>query len=190
MFGVISRIARRYGMRHSEVGSYVASGVRLGRGVHVGRGAEVWRQGDEVVDIGDYSFILRGALLLPHGGSIRIGSNVGINPYCIIYGHGGVEIGNDVLIAARVTLVSAEHVFERRDLPIRSQGITAKGIRIEDDVWIGAQAVVLDGVSIGRGAVVGAGSVVTRSVSPYQVVAGSPARVVRDRVSSGSAAGV
>jgi acetyltransferase-like isoleucine patch superfamily enzyme len=184
MFGVASRIARRLGLRHAEFGSYVASGVKLGRGVHVSRGAEVWRQGEEVVDIGDHSFILRGTLLLPYGGSIRIGSNVGINPYCIIYGHGGVEIGNDVLIAAQVTLVSAQHVFERRDTPIRSQGITTKGIRIEDDVWIGAQVIVLDGVHIGRGAVVGAGSVVTRSVSAYQVVAGSPARVVRERASS------
>jgi acetyltransferase-like isoleucine patch superfamily enzyme len=60
------------------------------------------------------------------------------------------------------------------------QGITAQGIVIEDNCWIGAGAIVLDGVTIGRGACVGAGSVVTKSVPPHSLAVGSPARVIRD----------
>jgi galactoside O-acetyltransferase len=61
------------------------------------------------------------------------------------------------------------------------QGITAEGIVVEDDVWLGSGAIVLDGVHIGRGSVIGAGAVVTEDLPPYSIAVGSPARVVRDR---------
>jgi acetyltransferase-like isoleucine patch superfamily enzyme len=76
-------------------------------------------------------------------------------------------------------IIAVNHVFDDRARPFVDQGITAEGIVIEDDVWLGSAAVVTDGVRIGRGAVVAAGAVVTRDVPAHTVVAGVPAKVVR-----------
>jgi acetyltransferase-like isoleucine patch superfamily enzyme len=79
-----------------------------------------------------------------------------------------------------VQILAVNHVFDDPARPFVEQGITAEGIAIEDDVWIGAGAIVTDGVRIGQGAVVAAGAVVTEDVPPHTVVAGVPARVVRE----------
>jgi acetyltransferase-like isoleucine patch superfamily enzyme len=81
------------------------------------------------------------------------------------------------MIAPHVMLAGGNHRFSRTDIPILEQGDDSVGIRIGNDVWIGANAVVLDGVSIGNGAVVGAGSVVTQNVPEFAVVVGVPARI-------------
>jgi acetyltransferase-like isoleucine patch superfamily enzyme len=78
-----------------------------------------------------------------------------------------------------VQMLAVNHIFEDSSRPFVDQGITAQGITVEDDVWIGSGAIVTDGVTIGQGAVVAAGAVVTRDVPPRTVVAGSPARVIR-----------
>ena len=95
-------------------------------------------------------------------------------------GQGGICVGDNVLFGPGVQLLAVNHVFTDPDRPVMDQGITAEGIVIEDNCWIGAGALVLDGVTIGRGATVGAGSVVTSSVPPHTLVVGSPARVIRD----------
>lgn len=122
-----------------------------------------------------------GSQLLSYGGTIRAGRNVVVNNYSIVYGHGGVEIGDDTQIAAHCVLIPANHRYDRLDVPISRQGETREGIRIGSNVWVGANVTVLDGVTIGDGCVVGAGSVVTRSVEPLSVVVGNPARLVRTR---------
>jgi acetyltransferase-like isoleucine patch superfamily enzyme len=76
-------------------------------------------------------------------------------------------------------LLAVDHLFDDRDRPFLEQGITARGITVHDDVWIGSGAIVTDGVTIGEGSVVAAGAVVTRDVAPHTVVAGSPARPIR-----------
>lgn len=106
---------------------------------------------------------------------LELGDQVDIGEFTHIRANGGLRIGNRVLIAAHVTITTREH-------PVESPrwGITKDApIVIEDDVWIGAGAVVLPGVTIGRGAVVAAGAVVTVSVEPFTVVAGVPARAIR-----------
>ena len=121
------------------------------------------------------------AYIVSMGGDIVIGEHVGIQLFCILFGHGGLTIGNFVRIAPQTVIVPSNHNFERLDIPICMQGQTAKGVVIEDDVWIGAGCKILDGVTIGQGSVIGAGSVVTRSISPYSVAVGLPARVIRQR---------
>lgn len=137
--------------------------------------------GGQIV-IGNNNEILNGCLLMTYGGSISIGNNCSINPYTILYGHGeGLVIGNNVLIAGHCLIIPSNHVFTKRDITINKQGETSKGIVIEDDVWIAAGCQILDGVTIGKGAIVAAGSVVNKSIDPYTIVGGVPAKLIKNR---------
>jgi acetyltransferase-like isoleucine patch superfamily enzyme len=120
-------------------------------------------------------------MLITYGGDIDIGVNCSVNPYCVLYGLGGLKIGDNVRIAAHTVIVPANHTFDDPSIPICRQPETKKGIIIEDDVWIGAGCRILDGVRIGRGSVIGAGSVVTKSIPEMSVAVGVPARVIRRR---------
>jgi acetyltransferase-like isoleucine patch superfamily enzyme len=134
------------------------------------------------INIGDNTEILNGCLLMTYGGTISIGSNCSINPYSIIYGHGnGVTIGNNVLIAGQTMIIPANHNFENVQIPINQQGTSSKGIKIHNDVWIAAGCKILDGIEIGEGAIIAAGSIVNKSVDPYTIVAGVPAKFVKKR---------
>lgn len=97
-----------------------------------------------------------------------------------------ITIGHNVMIAAGVRMITRKHGFADLDHPMAKQGYTNAPIVIEDDVWIGFQAVILPGVTIGRGSIVGAGAVVTKDVGPYSIVGGVPARLIRQRDASGS----
>jgi len=123
----------------------------------------------------------RHVIIEPSGGTVEIGTNTLLNVFVTLLGHGDIYIGDDVLIGPQTTIIAAEHTTDRTDIPIVEQKISREGIRIEDDVWIGANCTVLDGVTIGEGAVVAAGSVVTKSVPEYTVVAGTPAEPIDTR---------
>lgn len=122
-----------------------------------------------------------GAILAPYGGVIALGDRVSVNPYSVLYGHGGLTIGNDVRIAAHVVIVPMNHGFDDLTTTIKRQPVMALGIRIGDDVWIGAGARILDGVSIANGCVIGAGAVVTKSTVANGIYGGVPARLIRMR---------
>jgi acetyltransferase-like isoleucine patch superfamily enzyme len=120
-------------------------------------------------------------MLLTYGGHIRIGDNCSVNPFTIVYGHGGVTVGDGVRIAAHSVIIPANHNKSTAGLPVHQSGFTARGINIGDNVWIGAGARILDGVDIGCDVVVGAGCVVTKSIPAGQTVAGVPARSIGQR---------
>jgi len=109
-------------------------------------------------------------------GDLVIGDGSHINSGTVIYTGHGVIIGKSVLVAANCTFAPTNHQFERADMPIKSQGFQPSrgGIIVEDDVWIGANCVLLDGTIIRRGAVVGAGSVLRTELAAYTVYAGNP----------------
>jgi len=162
-----------------------ASHVRLGKGVYLDQGVYL-HACPNGIEIGDGTLIMHHAELhvynfrnMPHSG-IWVGRNSLIGEYNVIRGQGGVTIGDRVYFAPLVQVLAVNHVYEDPDRPFIEQGITAQGIVIEDDVWVGAGAIITDGVRVGHGAVIGAGAVVTRDVPPHTVVAGVPARVVRD----------
>jgi acetyltransferase-like isoleucine patch superfamily enzyme len=115
---------------------------------------------------------------LPHA-FIRIGRDSLIGEYNVLRGQGGITIGDRVYTAPMVQVLAVNHNFDDPSRPMVDQGITAKGIVVEDDVWIGAGAIVTDGVRIGRSAVVAAGAVVAADVPPRTVVGGIPARVIK-----------
>lgn len=134
-----------------------------------------------LIEIGCNTIVHPYAFLDACGGFIKIGDYCSINPYTVLYGHGGLTIGNGVRIAAHTIIIPANHIFQRRDTYIHKQGLTKIGVCIKDDVWIGSGVSVLDGVTIETGCVIGAGSVVTRSTEAYGVYVGNPARRLRNR---------
>lgn len=156
-------------------------GISVDKSCQVYKGAQVriWKGG--AIIIGPKAEIMTGALIFTYGGNITIGENCSINPYCVLYGHGGLSIGNNVLIAGGTMIIPSNHTFADRSVPIALQGNEARGIVIEDDVWIGHACSILDGVTIGKGSVIAAGSVVKDNVEPYSVMGGVPARLIRKR---------
>ncbi|MFC2079304.1 sugar O-acetyltransferase [Candidatus Bipolaricaulota bacterium] len=113
-----------------------------------------------------------------YGKNIQIGEHVYVNIGCTVVDNGGVRMGNHVMIGPSVQIYTAAHLLQAQP---RNEGLeVAKSITIEDSVWIGGGAILLPGVSIGRNSVVGAGAVVTRDVPADTVVAGNPARVIRE----------
>jgi acetyltransferase-like isoleucine patch superfamily enzyme len=131
--------------------------------------------------IGDRTLISSFVIIRTYGGTIQIGDSCFVNSFTTLYGHGDLTIGNGVLIGPQVTIIPANYGFKDRDLPFRQQPPTMQGITIQDNVWIGAGATILDGCAVGKGAVVGAGAVVTKSVEPYTIVAGVPAKRIGSR---------
>lgn len=116
-----------------------------------------------------------------HTERLQIGSHFAINSGCYINAIGGIEIGNHVLIGSNVTISSGMHPYVGDDVPIISRPVIPKSIIIEDDVWIGAGAVLVPGIRLARGTVVGANAVVTKDTEPYSINVGVPARKVKDR---------
>jgi acetyltransferase-like isoleucine patch superfamily enzyme len=114
-------------------------------------------------------------------GYVSIGDGTNINSFCLLAGNGGLTIGKNVLIAGFSSMNAVNHNFKRKDQLIKNQGWSATGIKIEDDVWLGAGVRVLDGVTISEGAVIGAGAVVTKNIPSYAVAVGVPAKVIEYR---------
>ncbi len=111
---------------------------------------------------------------------LEVGNNSGIGVNCYISGK--VIIGNDVMMAPNVSILTVNHNYMDKKLLIAEQGNSSeKPVVIGNDVWIGMNAIILPGVNIADGCVIGAGAVVTKDTEPYSVVAGNPACVVKYR---------
>lgn len=138
-------------------------------------------RGSRIV-IGAGSVIDSFVKIKPAGGTgdLIIGERVVINSGCVLYTGHGIRIGNNVAIAANCTFAPVNHAFRDRDRLICEQGFLPSkgGILLEDDVWIGANCVLLDGTVLHKGCVVGAGSTVNKSLASYTVYAGTPPRVI------------
>lgn len=135
--------------------------------------------------IGDCCTVQPYAFISTNGGKIEIGNNCSINAFCMIYGYGGLSIGNNVRIANGCVIVPSSHNIGPKTESVVGTGVTAKGIRICDNVWLGSRVVVLDGVTIGKGSVIGAGAVVNRDIPAGVIAAGVPARIIKEKESCG-----
>jgi len=134
------------------------------------------------ISIGSNVYIGHHAILRGYDRSeMIIGDDTWIGQFCYMNSAGGVEIGSRVGIGPGVKIMSSKHGEEGRDVPILLCDLEFAGVVIEDDCDIGMGAIVLPGVTVGRGSQVGAGAVVTKDVPPYAVVAGVPARKIRER---------
>ena len=134
------------------------------------------------VTIGKYAIIRPSNIYGgPIGEGLTMGDNSNIGPYNYIGCSGKITIGNNVMLAPRVSIYAENHVFDHPEILLRDQGVEKKEVIIEDDCWIAANSILLAGVTIGKGSVVAAGSVVTENVPPYSVVAGVPAKWIKSR---------
>jgi acetyltransferase-like isoleucine patch superfamily enzyme len=162
-----------------------ARGIRLGSGAYLDEGVYL-HACPGGIEIGAGSLVMHGAVLhvynfrdLPAAG-IRIGRDSLIGEYSVIRGQGGVAVGDRVYTSPMVQIMAVNHVYDDPRRSFAGQGITAEGIVIEDDVWIGSGAVITDGVHVGQGAVIAAGAVVTHDVAAHTLVGGVPARLLRE----------
>lgn len=154
--------------------------IRLGHRVMIGEGCflDAHSLTGHIV-LGDNVWISRDCYVIAYrDAEVWIGERTYVGHRCLMYGHGGIHIGHDVLLANDVQLICGNHTFARRDVPIRAQPTVEQPIVIEEDVWLGASVIVLGGVTVGRGSVVGAGAVVTQDLPPYSIARGVPAQVV------------
>lgn len=110
-----------------------------------------------------------------------VGRNCGINTGTYINAKGGISFGDNVLVGSNVTISSGKHPIDGKEPPVFQRPTEPLPIVIEDDVWIGANAVIMPGVTLKKGTVVGAGAIVTKNTEEYSVVAGVPAKVIRYR---------
>jgi len=138
-------------------------------------------KGSRIV-VGAHSVIDSFVKIKPSGGSgnLHIGANVTINSCTVLYTGNGISIGNDVSIASNCTFAPVNHEYKLRDKLIRKQGFMPSrgGIVVENDVWIGANCVLLDGAFLRRGCVIAAGSIVRGEVLAYSINAGSPLEII------------
>ncbi len=188
--------------RHIEIGN----NVTINRGVYLSSAATNKTQvgnnsvcledrvnlgfGVQINTFGNNSQIhLRKQVILNRGvdlrafdeGYIEIDECTYIGPYTCMAGPGPITIGKNCLIGSHSGIYGNNHNFADPQRNIAEQGITCKGITIEDDCWLGTGVKVLDGVTIGHGSVIGAGAVVTKDIPPYSVAVGVPAKVISRR---------
>jgi acetyltransferase-like isoleucine patch superfamily enzyme len=133
--------------------------------------------------VGERAYIAAHAYV---SGQVSLGADSTMNPFTVV--RGAVRIGRAVRIGAHTSLLGFNHSFAELDRDMFRQPHTSEGIVIEDDVWIGSQVTILDGVKVGAHSIIGAGSVVTKDVAAWSIVAGNPARLIRDRRSASRAA--
>lgn len=124
-----------------------------------------------------------GVVLASRGSTILIENGCFLGNGVIIQSFPGssVVIGENVMIAKGASIFASNHNFSSRTIPMNKQGESGNGIIVKDDVWIGANSIILDGVTLGRGCIVAAGAVVTRDIPPYVISGGVPAKSLADR---------
>ncbi len=180
LFKAIGQFIRRTSLRLRGV--QIATPSRLGRALCLRPGYQAGRRG--VITIAASVWIEDGVVLDAWGGSIRLGTNVFLGPYTVIYGHGGVAIGDHTLISMHCRILSSNHTVAPFGTDIRTQPDLLLPTRIGRDVWLGAGVTVLGGVTIGDGCVVGAGAVVTRNLPSGSIAHGVPAEIKSSRAGS------
>jgi len=161
-------------------------GMKMGENCHIGK---IDINLANSVSLG-HSVSIESGVVFQYAGPYRDGFAIEIGDDCFIGTHthlniqNGVRIGNHCMIAAGCRMVDNEHGFNDSEIPMHQQPTFSAPIVLEDNVWIGANAVILKGVHIGTGSIIGAGAVVNRPVPPMEIWAGVPARKIRDRIAA------
>lgn len=150
----------------SEIHGLCSEGLHFGDNVTIGRGVMIRPSSYYGIDLGQ---------------GLRIGNNSSIGPHAYVGCSGMITIGENVMFGPKCSLFAENHVFSDTESTIKSQGVSQKGITVEDDCWIGSNVVILDGVTIGRGSVIAAGSIVTKDVPAGTIMMDKRNRVEKNR---------
>lgn len=129
--------------------------------------------------IGAYSFLTTTSHLSKYGIGLKMGNNSAIGDYTHFGASGGIEIGNDVIMGSYISFHSENHNFSDNKKLIREQGVTSKGIKLGNNIWVGAKVTFLDGSQIGNNCVVAAGAVVNSVFPDNVVIGGVPAKILK-----------
>lgn len=164
---------------------YLKKSISFGTGVKIGNYCKIDALSREGVQfgnnsgIGDYSVIECTGSIVNIGKGIKIGNQTNFGSNCFFGAAGGIEVGDDVIGGQNIRFHSEEHNFTNKDILIREQGVSHKGIKIGNNCWIGAGAVVLDGCCIGNSCIIAANAVLKGKFPDYSVIAGVPAKVIK-----------
>ncbi len=126
--------------------------------------------------------IINREVIIESPSGIVVGDNVAFNARCWLSGGGGLVIGDDVLIGPDSKIITVNHAHEDFNTPIRLQGGKSKKVEIKNNVWLGANVIILPGVTIHENVIVGAGSVVTKTLDKNSIYAGNPAKKISERI--------
>ncbi len=181
---LLSRIGRSVNIQHfvELIGTPC---IEIGDRVSLLKGVQINALGhpNNKVHIKDRVRLERGVDIRSlHDTHIIIDEDAYIGPYVVISGTGDIKIGKNCLIAPHCGIFANNHIFTDPTRTIEEQGITRKGIVIEDDCWLGHNVTVLDGVIIGKGSIIGAGSVVSKNIPAFSIAVGTPARIIKNRL--------
>ena len=158
--------------------------VSIGNGVEIMDDVTIIARGEGGITIADNVMIGDRVYLdtqTAEWGYINIGKSTYIGTGTIMFGHVGLDIGSDVLIAQSVNLTPYSHKFDDPTKPIKVQGGNMEKVTIGDDVYIGMGCKIMYSGSIGDGSIIGCGSVVNKAIPPYSVAVGVPAKVIKNR---------
>ncbi|MDY4524136.1 MAG: acyltransferase [Treponema sp.] len=192
--GFIKSFFHFKGCRIVAVGKNVSflgkrSNLTIGNRVKIEDRSSIQSVSENGIQFSDNVTICQNAIIRPsgfYGGllgkGLKMGHHSSIGAFSYIGCAGQINIGNYVMIGPRCTMIAEQHNFSDANEIMQKQGVTQKGINIEDNVWIGANVTILDGVTIKSGCVIGAGAVVTKSTEPNGIYAGVPARKIKERI--------
>jgi len=155
-----------------------ASNIELGKWVQLEDNVKVSALSKDKVVLGDNVKIGAYSQVIA---ATSFNNNVGIGEFAYLGGGGGLEIGDDCIVGQYFSCHPENHLFGNLEELIRMQGVTRKGIKIGNNCWIGSKVTVLDGVTIGSHCILAAGAVITKDMPDYAVIAGVPAKVVKQR---------
>lgn len=163
-----------------------ASHIFCGKNVKFEDYSEVQGLCEKGLHFGDEVTIGRGVMIRPSsyygkdlGQGLYVGNRSSIGPYGYIGCSGLISIGNNVMIGPKCSFFAENHIFASAETAIKDQGVSQKGITIDDDCWIGSNVTILDGVHIGKHVVIGAGTLVTKDIPDNTIVFDKRMRYLR-----------
>jgi len=155
--------------KHSTIGSFCKIDGYSKEGLNIGHHSK----------IGDYSVVNITGHFSLLGKGLKIGDYTGIGEYAYFGAAGGIEIGDNVIMGQYISFHSQNHNFADTSKLIREQGVTSKGIKLGNNIWVGSKVTFLDGSSVGDNCVVAAGAVVTKEFPANSIIGGVPAKIIK-----------
>lgn len=197
-FKIVRGVIKKPLLKRTKGFLFLGKGVKLfnknkiefGKNCKVEHDAEIQGMSKESIIFGDNVTIGAYTAIRPSsyygtgeiGMGLRMGNNSSIGPYSYIGCAGKIKIGNNVMIGPRVTLIAENHNFKNDVKLIKDQGVTQKGIVIEDNCWIGTGVIILDGVKIEKGSVIGGGTLVTKNIPKNSIVIDRREKLIKSKV--------